>query len=171
MPSKRRYRLVEPVTWQDGLEVLVVMAVFVCSKLVFSDWRVCIDVCGNVFWHILQIFMFFVQQPRVEWTNLCVAFDLLALSLQFGVFYKYIGPDFRVDLSASDPYAYNIAKLGLIGGLVLMDFLRYWQFYDMENDVDENGDPIDAPPQQVRYVAMAVAPRGGYGRPKRLTYD
>ena len=154
MAVKRRYRLVSPGTWQDGLEFFAVIALCFFSHFVATQWVLPVIVFPCVFLHLLQLFAFLVlPEPKIEWTLITLLMDICAFGSQYLVNFGYIGSELRMDsLIKADSNGINWAKLGFTGGLLFINLVRIWQFYDMDNDVEEADDTPQKPVQ--RRVAL-----------------
>jgi hypothetical protein len=151
MGVKRRYRLVSPGTWQDGLEFVVPLAIGFFSHFAATHWVLPILVFPCVALHLMQLLLFLtIPEPKIECTAMIMLVDLMALGAQFMVNAGYVGPDFKVDSVQDDSVRLAWVKLGLVAGLVLIDLVRIWQFFDMDDEVEE----VDDGPQRRKVVAL-----------------
>ena len=136
--------LIPPGTWQDAFESLALIGVTGALSIGFNDWKLALPGMLSVIMHVMQLHMFMRDRRRgmIEWTFMTTTADILLGLAVASVLYNYADTVLGTNVTPglADSKINNIIKAAALGGFLLIDIIRFRQFWSMEDEEEREAE-------------------------------
>lgn len=161
-------QLIPPGTWHDAFESLAILGFTGVLSIAFNDWRLALPGMLLVGMHVMQLFMFMRDRRRamIEWTFMTFIADMIVGLGVASVLYNYADTVLGTNVTPAlaDSKMNNIIKAAALGGFLLIDLIRFRQFWSMQ-DEEEREAEVMAVTREYIESNMPRAPRAMATRP------